>query len=67
MVRPHIRDDKPRALSSGDPSYTRTNHILTCTFSTLHLMHLLVSDVVPLKGAISANTFLLKTLTSFLT
>ena len=51
MVRTCVRDDKPRALVSGYRPYTRTNHTLTayCTFSTLHLVHLWVSDVEHLK------------------
>ena len=54
MVRPCVRDDKPRALASGNHPYTRTNHALTCLLhiSSQHLVHLWVSDVEHLKGAI---------------
>ena len=54
MVRPlvHVLDDKLRALCSGYRPYTRTNHFAYCIFSTLHLLHLWVSDVEHLEGAI---------------
>ena len=57
MVLPCVRDDKPpavsewlsfvRAVSEWYRLYTRTNHIISCLlhFSTMHPVHLQVSDV----------------------
>ena len=42
------------SLASGYRPYTRTNHTVAyCTISTLHIVHLWVSGVEHLKGAIT--------------